>query len=909
MSQTISIPVGADTSGFYRELKKAFDWAKKESSQISSNFMDGVQGSSYGGYGGGSNAKNGGFGNKINQTITARMPDPTRAGLHELGNGGFIRTFESQMATAGYIAVKTQELIGKASLRGIRDWASGLSSGVKNIISPLASGTMAIAKGSYGLAKMGGESVGGLIPKSRFKGSGLSYPIASLLPEPPEEPPPNPLINRFHKLYPNAQGIFGNNRDRNKNNNLMREASLLTIAPPRFTYPDSVRPYDARPLNLDQYAQNLADSRQPRNELGQFMPRNVVPRILPSPSGTPSLISPTPSSGGGNRGGNSSYLSQPRDERGRFMPFSASRNNPIGGDRGYKISSNTVNITANTVYITTGSIVQGNGSFGGNGSGGSGGNNSGTGTRTPMGRPPGISSQITPTIPLNTTTPVVPKPRKPIQPLLFFEGSPQNPSINPQKKERIKMRKDPLDIAGRSIADEIFNPTSQRKHGTTPSLGDRVREGAGRLANGAGQVVSGVKGVAGAAMGTMGAALGIAGIGFVIASQLAGVVSDIGEKYVGQAMKQSDTIGALGGRVGGGGGYFVNEEVARANVAKARITGDSVYGKGNKVDQYEMKFASSMGVGLSEMSGMLSHIKHAEGEAASIDKIRRKAASMGFTNLKMLTFLQKETEYAQQRTDQGLKSDFDDVLKLGKAAFGDLKPEGRIQASEQMANTVAPRFGTNILSDMMLSKKMMMSGDGSAEGMLKAAQSLERNKSGNLLEFVESQTKDQRVGTATGMYTQGHWTPSQALAYANYDPDNKKAVEKEFAKSNKESGDPAVRAMQNFFAAHENRQQAMFLNGIGAKAYQLSVDLQKQQMDMVKQNEQAFLDTAKNVAKMQQEILGATGKMIKFTTDVINTVDEFLKEKDGFIDKVKNFWKNLGDSLAKSSATNGGSFK
>jgi hypothetical protein len=901
MSQQLNIPIGADTSGFISDLKKAFDWARKESDSLR------VSGA-FGGVNRG--GAEGGIGSKLNSSLNSRMPDPNRTGLHELGNGGFIRTFESQMQTAGYIAIKTQELFQKASIKGVSDWASKLGSSLRDIIAPFGNGVM-------GMAKMGGSAISYMTPsfgngkKSNRMGSGINYPIASLIADDPYflNPPSsnlpnvNPVPSRkkrsynFDEIYPNWKGM----NDHNRNSNYLLNGANRTMGQPQsFKYMEVPRPYPQNsPLNLSNYEQrnNIIPTINPRDENGNI-----------------------PSSGGGNRRGNPYWREIPRDERGRFTSRMNSNlggaNNPIAGDKGYHITANIVNITANIVNITTGTIQQGLGGLGGVAGTGAGGGN-----RTPAGRPPGLAGNITP-----TQVPRPPKPPPPRSPFLLFQGtlsnkpppvSPLNPAIPPIPAISDKTKRpprDPLAFAGDMIAGSVFKPDN--KNNKSPSIGERIKNGATSVAEGAGRVVSGVKGTAQSVAGAAAAVIGVAAIGLAIASAMAGVVSDLGEKYTQQAVKQSDTMGALGGRIGGGGGYFVNEEVAKANLAAGRITGGAVYGKGNQISQYEMKFAASMGVGLSEMSGMLAHIRHAEGEAQSIDRIRRKGALLGYKNLQMQQFLQKNVEYDQQRTEQGLSSNFDDVVALASGAFKSLKTEGKLSAAQELTSFVQPKFGANPLSDLMLSKKIS-GGSGGVDGMFDAMIALKSNSAKELMGFLDNpgMSREGLKGIFYDMAANHGMNPIVAKAAADYTPGSKSsrnALESAF-KENNTKVDP-VTALTNFLAGHENRQQAIFLNGIGASAYQMSVDLQQQQMKLVGEHKEAFMKTAKAVNEIQQSMMGATAKMIEFSSDIIKSVTEFM-EKDstkGFLGKMKkfmeDFWDNIGDSLKNGNRGVGGFF-
>lgn len=877
MSGQINIPIGADTSGFYRELKKAFEWARNEGQQVQ-----------YGGSFNRGNPNGGGVGNSLNSALNNRFPDPIRAGIHELGNGGFIRTFESQMHLAGAIAVKTQELFRNATLRGIRDWASKLSGGIRDIVSPLAGGAFAVAKLPF---KMGSAMYSGMMPERRPRYN----PQITIDPAKPSFPHIDLTNDTLYKKSPLGIGnlaSYGIDKTTIAKNVLFKNIGgsgyqdLTLPTDNKINYHDSNSV--ARRGQL-KYLHNAEGALERMREklippISNLSPDNQWSGLGANRRSLVETPVPRSPSSGGGRG--EAWRNLPRDSNGRWMPMGSGDSSPSAGGRGYQINANTVHITANSVYITASNVQQGNTPLPGRGRGGQG----DVRDRTPSGSGAGwgLAENVRrqPNINRKTFIPVINPQVKP--------GSlglvPIQPMAEVQKERGFKKVRNPLDFAANSIVDEIFNPKNKQ-----PSMFQRMGAGLGRVAgnvaNGGSRIMSGVGSVASAGMGAVGAALGIAGLGYAVMSMMAGIVSDLGEKYVQQATKQSDTIGATGGRIGGGGSWFVNEEVARANVARGRISGEKIYGKGNQISQYEMKYAASLGVGLSDLSSMLEHIRHAEGHALSIDKIRQRATALGYKNLKQNEYLQKESEYAKQRLEEGYSSNFGEIASVAKQIFGGLKVEGRLGTAERAVNAVQPRFGTNLLSDLILSREYQNQSPKNTNDMLRIAADVEQNKAKYFRDFMNTSDPQLRSMTAYQMQATGAWDAKTAYAVASYDPNKKGSVLPDISPS---KADP-IQAMTNFFAGMENRNQAMFLNGIGAKAYELSLSLQKQQMNLVKEHEKQFMASAEMVATMQKGLFKATAAIMKFTEDVIAGVDAYMKEQRPFWEKVKKFMKDYSD--------------
>jgi hypothetical protein len=227
----------------------------------------------------------------------------------------------------------------------------------------------------------------------------------------------------------------------------------------------------------------------------------------------------------------------------------------------------------------------------------------------------------------------------------------------------------------------------QRKGGVLGGIGSGLGSGGGDSSAPSG---GGGGGEGGGGRGGLWAGLAKAmpylGIPMAIGGGLMQLASSAGQRYGSAVGKQTGTWNALGGYVGGGGGYFANSEVAQGTLAFGKTSGVDVYRGGTGRGRFNeesssdytsrrgatnetfMKFASSQGESLSTIMQGIGTFTKQMGRMFSgqdLEQMRGIGYKAGFKNLRESEFFSQIANYIDQSRKQG----FGDADPMKFASF------------------------------------------------------------------------------------------------------------------------------------------------------------------------------------------------------------------------------------------------
>lgn len=211
------------------------------------------------------------------------------------------------------------------------------------------------------------------------------------------------------------------------------------------------------------------------------------------------------------------------------------------------------------------------------------------------------------------------------------------------------------------------------------------------------------------------------------------MVSGLGQRYTQAMMSQAGTMGATGGYVGGGGGYFQNSEVAQAAVGLARGRGESVYGRGGALagelnSQGALAFAASQGMGLAQLAESLGEVQRGNREL-SLSVLRGYGESSRFTTLRMGEYVTRLGQFSRDLREAGFTANIEQAAALG-AALGErfsktagLDPERGLTLATQADQRARSADRGGAVGGAALSQALQKYGDLSA-----AMQAVERGE-------------------------------------------------------------------------------------------------------------------------------------------------------------------------------------
>lgn len=357
-------------------------------------------------------------------------------------------------------------------------------------------------------------------------------------------------------------------------------------------------------------------------------------------------------------------------------------------------------------------------------------------------------------------------------------------------------------------------------------------------------------------------------IGGAIAAATAGMlklVSDVGQKYNDSIMSQASTIGATGGYFHHGQGMFANAELAQAVVQRGRVTGKTV-AEDRAIDDQELRFASSQGVGASEVMTAMARLRKGNPDA-SLNWFRGAATESGFSGLKQSEFLSKMADISQATMAKGYSGDMANFAKF-TAGIG-MSDGSRMESSARMgiAESLAEKgrqglFGGGVLGAMGLAKAL----DASGGDIISASQMLEENPS-----FM-GQAFDEMSPEAKWLLGKKELGVSSKVASGfKFDPNKQISAE----------GDLSV-PFDNQAIRLDNEGKNLFSSDAGKEAAKIGYELTTAMHEMFKENKESIKLVAKTVQEIEKPILEGANLVAKTAGDAIKTMNTLIEKISRF---------------------------
>ncbi|RHX90243.1 hypothetical protein DLM76_20480 [Leptospira yasudae] len=367
--------------------------------------------------------------------------------------------------------------------------------------------------------------------------------------------------------------------------------------------------------------------------------------------------------------------------------------------------------------------------------------------------------------------------------------------------------------------------------------------------------------VKGQTLSSAAGSLPFVGAAFAIAGGVLKTISAIGEQYHAAMQSQATTIGATGGYLGGGGGYFSNAELAQANVMRGRVTGDSVYGKGNQIDSETIQFASSQGKSLSEVVRELETIRK-ESKNASLGYLRGGANASGFGELRQSEYISKLASISENLRSKGYSGDISDYAKFSAGIVrGDgskMDPTRKMALAEQLTDQGrSGAFGGGVFGSLSMAESLKAnSGD-----VFKAIRDSEKNP-GKFMTSALSGLDGNTRGIIQKM-SGGSFTEMSDLKFGY----------KDFGSDNS-----AIKAGYNKGLELDNLKKETFASDVGADAAQVGYELNKAMLDLFKENQGAMKALIQVVGGIEKALLPVVSTGISAIVSDLQTISgSFMK--------------------------------
>ncbi|MCR1794912.1 hypothetical protein [Leptospira sp. id769339] len=353
---------------------------------------------------------------------------------------------------------------------------------------------------------------------------------------------------------------------------------------------------------------------------------------------------------------------------------------------------------------------------------------------------------------------------------------------------------------------------------------DKLGSGFGNFGGGSGPNNPGSQsggGGQGDRLSTIGQALPYIGAGIAIAGGIAKIVSAVGEQYTAAMQSQASTYGATGRYVGGGGGLFANAEVAQSNLARGRITGERIYGKGNLTDNETMKFSASQGKSLTEIVSQLETIRK-ENKNLDIGYLRGGANATGFSNLRQSEYISKLAQISENLRGRGYSGDTGSFTKFAAGIDRDkgyMDPTRRLSLAEELSNQGRQGvFGGGIV------------------GALSMSEAIKDNK-GDFFAALRESEKDPGKYVASSLnsldpLTRGILGKMEGRSF-------RESENLKFSQNNFGRDTSGIQAGENKVTSLDNLKKEEFA-AYGGGAAQIGYDLNKSMLDLFKDNQAVF---------------------------------------------------------------------
>ncbi|EIE01496.1 hypothetical protein [Leptospira licerasiae] len=322
-------------------------------------------------------------------------------------------------------------------------------------------------------------------------------------------------------------------------------------------------------------------------------------------------------------------------------------------------------------------------------------------------------------------------------------------------------------------------------------------------------------------LSTIGQALPYIGAGIAIAGGIAKIVSAVGEQYTAAMQSQASTYGATGRYIGGGGGLFANAEVAQSNLARGRITGESIYGKGNLADEEIMRFSASQGKSLNEIVTQLETIRK-ENKNLDIGYLRGGANATGFSNLRQSEYISKLAQISENLRGRGYSGETEGFTRFAAGITresGSMDPSRRLSLADELSNQGRQGvFG------------------GGITGALSMAEAIKANK-GDFFAAMRESEKDPGKYVSSALnsldpLTRGILGKMEGRSFT--ESENLKFSQNNFGRDNS-----PIQAGENKVTYLDNLKKEEFA-AYGGGAAQIGYDLNKAMLDLFKDNQAVF---------------------------------------------------------------------
>lgn len=355
----------------------------------------------------------------------------------------------------------------------------------------------------------------------------------------------------------------------------------------------------------------------------------------------------------------------------------------------------------------------------------------------------------------------------------------------------------------------------------------------------------------------MGSAIPIAGAAFAIAGGVLKTISAIGEQYHAAMQSQSGTIGATGGYVGGGGGYFANSELAQANVARGRVTGEKIFGKGNQIDETTMKFAASQGKGIAEVVKELETIRK-DSKNTDIGFLRGGASASGFQGLRQSEYISKLATISENLRGKGFSGDINDYAKFSAGMQRtdgiSMDPSRRMALSEQLSDQGrSGAFGGGVFGSLSMAEALKANGG----DVIKAIRESELNPG----KYMSS-----AMGGMDAT-TRGLLNKMQGGSFSEM-------AGMKFGYNDIKSDNSSINAGSNKGLELDNAKKQTFATEVGAQAAQIGYDMNKEMIKLFNDNKGAMQSLASTVSNIEKSVIPVISGQI---TSLVGTIEKLAK--------------------------------
>ncbi|QOI53176.1 hypothetical protein [Leptospira interrogans] len=417
----------------------------------------------------------------------------------------------------------------------------------------------------------------------------------------------------------------------------------------------------------------------------------------------------------------------------------------------------------------------------------------------------------------------------------------------------------------------LSNPTSAKQF-QIQKAELKIQQGnfdKGLLGNGSGTVSGGGNNGAdakGNGLTAMGMAIPIAGAAFAVAGGILKTISAIGEQYHNAMQSQSSTIGATGGYVGGGSGYFSNAELSSANVAKGRITGESIFRKGNTIDSETVRFAASQGKGIGEVVKELETIRK-DNKHADLGFLRGGANASGFSGLRQSEYISKLASISENLRSKGFSGDISDYTKfaagMNRTDGTKMDPARRMSLAEELSSQGKNgAFGGGIFGSLSFASALKASG-GDVFKAIRESESSPGKYMSSALSGLDANTRGIIAKLNGGSFSE---MSSMKFGYGDFKKDNS-----------------SIQAGYNKGLELDNMKKEIFASKTGEEAAKVGYELNNAMLKLFEENKGIMLRLTNTVQNIEKTLLPIVSTSI---TGIVSGIEKMCEYAGPLIDGI-----------------------